>query len=103
MGEYALSLVGLLPWRCPICHSRFHAHKIPFRLLFKAHCPRCGSPRVERIASDRVQEGALLPLKRILGLPAYRCDPCRVKFYAVLPRDRSTARASQARQVHREA
>lgn len=103
LGDYALSLVGVLPWRCSTCQSRFFAHKIPFRLLLKAHCPRCGNPRIERIAGDRVEEGRLLPLKRILGLPAYRCDPCRVKFHAIRPRDRSVGRATQARPVRKEA
>jgi len=102
LGDYALSLVGVLPWRCGTCQSRFHAHKIPFRLLLKAHCPRCGNPGLERIGSDRVEEGKMLALKRILGLPAYRCDPCRMKFYAVLPRDRS-AGTTRARPVSKEA
>ena len=93
VGDYALSLVGLLPWRCPTCHTRFYAHRVPFRLLLRAHCPRCGNPKLERIASDRVEEGRLLPLKRILGLPAYRCDPCRMKFHAVLPSDPSIRKA----------
>ncbi len=102
LGDYALSLAGVLPWRCSTCQSRFYAHKIPFRLLLKAHCPRCGSPKVERIASDRVEEGNLVTLQRILGVPAYRCDPCRVKFYALRPQDRS-ARAPARRRVQKEA
>ena len=102
LGDYALSLAGVLPWRCSTCQSRFFAHKVPFRVLFKAHCPRCGSPKVERIASDRVEDGTMVPLKRILGVPAYRCDPCRVKFYALLPQDRS-ARSSAGRRVRKEA
>lgn len=96
LGDFALSLVGVLPWRCSRCQSRFHAHRVPFRLLLRAHCPRCGNPKLERIASDRVEEGTMVPLKRILGLPAYRCDPCRMKFYALRPQDAS-ARASNAR------
>ncbi|HUJ39167.1 MAG TPA: hypothetical protein VLW54_01365 [Candidatus Acidoferrales bacterium] len=97
LGDYAASLVGVLPWRCSTCHSRFYAHRVPFRLLLRAHCPRCGNPKLERIASDRVEEGRLLPLKRILGLPAYRCDPCRTKFYAMRPADPSMRAAGAGR------
>lgn len=32
-----------------------------------------------------MEKGALLFLKRMLALPAYRCDPCREKFFSVLP------------------
>ncbi|HVN10391.1 MAG TPA: hypothetical protein VMV61_15560 [Patescibacteria group bacterium] len=98
LRDYALSLVGVLPWRCSTCHTRFHAHRVPFKLMLRAHCPRCGNPKLERIGSDRVEEGRLLALKRILGLPAYRCDPCRMKFYAVRPSDPSI-RAPRARRA----
>jgi len=50
-----------------------------------AHCPKCGNFDLERIARDRVQEGTLLFLKRFIGFPAYRCDPCRERFFSVLP------------------
>jgi len=84
--EYGLSFTGILPWRCPTCETRFRAHRVAFRLMLRAHCPRCGNPHLDKIASDRVVDGLLLPLKRILGLPAYRCDPCRMKFYSIMPR-----------------
>jgi hypothetical protein len=29
--------------------------------------------------------GTLVFLKRLLGFPAYRCDPCRQKFFSLLP------------------
>jgi len=57
--------------------------------MFRAHCPRCGNPYLQKIASDRVLEGMMLPLKRILGMPAYRCDPCRMKFHSLRPRYRT--------------
>ncbi|MFY9689422.1 MAG: hypothetical protein WA369_10835 [Candidatus Acidiferrales bacterium] len=50
-----------------------------------AHCPRCGNFDLQHISRDRVEKGALLFLKRMLALPAYRCDPCREKFFSVLP------------------
>lgn len=89
IADYALSVVGVLPWRCSTCESRFRAHRVPFGLLMRAHCPRCGNVHLDKIASDRVHEGVMLPLKRMLGLPAYRCDPCRMKFHSVRPRYRA--------------
>jgi uncharacterized protein with PIN domain len=50
-----------------------------------AHCPRCGNFDLEHIARDRVQDGVLLFLQRFLGFPAYRCDPCRQKFFSLRP------------------
>lgn len=50
-----------------------------------AHCPRCGNFDLEHISRDRVERGALNALERFLGFPAYRCDPCRQKFFSLLP------------------
>jgi hypothetical protein len=50
-----------------------------------AHCPRCGNFDLEHIAPDRVNWGLLIGLKRWLGFPAFRCAPCRKKFFSVLP------------------
>jgi hypothetical protein len=32
-----------------------------------------------------VEEGTLVFIKRFLGFSAYRCDPCRQRFFSVLP------------------
>jgi hypothetical protein len=50
-----------------------------------AHCPRCGNFDLEHIAADRVDKGMMLTLKRWLAFPAYRCDPCRQRFFSALP------------------
>jgi hypothetical protein len=50
-----------------------------------AHCPRCGNFDLEHVSRQRVERGNLLFLKRFLGFPAYRCDPCRQKFFSFLP------------------
>ncbi|MFZ3217900.1 MAG: hypothetical protein WA192_17705 [Candidatus Acidiferrales bacterium] len=47
-----------------------------------AHCPRCGNFDLEHISRERVETGTLLFLKRRLGFPAYRCDPCRYRFFS---------------------
>jgi len=50
-----------------------------------AHCSRCGNFDLLHITRDRVDYGTLVFVKRFLGFPAYRCDPCRQKFFSVLP------------------
>jgi len=50
-----------------------------------AHCPRCGNFALDRISRDRVEKGTLVALKRFLGFPAYRCAPCRERFFSTLP------------------
>lgn len=50
-----------------------------------AHCPKCGNFDLKHIARERVKKGSLLFLKRMLVFPAYRCEPCREKFFSVLP------------------
>ena len=37
---------------------------------------------MQRIARERVDEGMFLWLKRIIGFKAYRCDPCRTRFFS---------------------
>jgi len=51
---------------------------------YDAHCPRCGNFNLERISRERVEDGIGITLKRWLGFPAYRCDPCRHRFFSVL-------------------
>jgi transposase-like protein len=50
-----------------------------------AHCPRCGNFDLDHIARERVGPGLLFAVQRFLGFPAYRCDPCRQKFFSLLP------------------
>jgi len=39
---------------------------------------------LKRIAPEHVT-GFSAPLKRLLGMPAYRCIPCRHKFFSIRP------------------
>jgi hypothetical protein len=77
------SLFGLRPWRCRGCELRFFAWKVPIPYAFYVHCPKCGNMDVQRIARERVDEGLFLWIQRILGIKAYRCDPCRTRFFSV--------------------
>jgi hypothetical protein len=51
--------------------------------MWYVHCPRCGVFSLERIAARHVTEGSLHIVKRFLGFSAYRCDPCRTRFFSV--------------------
>jgi hypothetical protein len=49
-----------------------------------AHCAICGNLELKRIAPEHANSvGA--PLWRFLGVPAFRCIPCRNKFFTLLP------------------
>lgn len=83
--DFVCTMAGLRPWRCHTCDHRFHARRVAIPFSRYAHCPRCGNFDLERISRDRVEEGTFLALKRLLGFSAYRCDPCRQRFFSVLP------------------
>jgi hypothetical protein len=79
------TLARLRPWRCRACDRRFYAWSVAVGFSGYAHCPKCGNFDLGHIARDRVLRGTLVFLKRIVGFPAYRCDPCRENFFSVLP------------------
>jgi predicted RNA-binding Zn-ribbon protein involved in translation (DUF1610 family) len=83
--DFLGSFLGLRPWRCDTCDYRFFARRVAVAFAGYAHCPRCGNFALDRIASDRVEEGTLIFFKRFLGFPAYRCAPCRERFFSSLP------------------
>ena len=77
------SLFGLRPWRCRTCGIRFYAWQVPAQYVFYVHCPRCGNLDLQRVSRDHVVEDLLAFLKRLLRIPAYRCDPCRLRFFSL--------------------
>ena len=81
--DFLLSGAGLRPWRCHSCEHRFQAWRVAAILERFAHCPRCGNFDIEHISRERVEDGTLIFLKRWLRFPAYRCDPCRQRFFSV--------------------
>jgi Zn ribbon nucleic-acid-binding protein len=83
--DFFASLSTLRPWRCHSCDLRFYARNVALPFARYAHCPKCGNFDLQMIARDRVESGTLVFLKRMLVFPAYRCDPCREKFFSVLP------------------
>jgi C4-type Zn-finger protein len=55
-----------------------------FREAVQAHCPICGNHELKRISADYVP-GSMTFLWRLLQIPAYRCEPCRHKYFSILP------------------
>src|SRR5215472_25957 len=82
--DYLLSIGGILPWRCEYCEARFRGRRTPLRVLLYAHCGICGNLELQRIAAEHVT-GQTSPIGRLLGVPAYRCVPCRNKFFSIRP------------------
>jgi C4-type Zn-finger protein len=83
-ADYLFSIVGVYPWRCRKCEARFYARLMTLTELLHAHCPVCGNPDLKRIAAEHVN-GALSFLWRWMSIPAYRCEPCRHKYFSILP------------------
>jgi hypothetical protein len=57
---------------------------MPLGESLHAHCPICGNLELKRIAADHV-ESPMSFLWRWLHVPAYRCEPCRHKYFSLLP------------------
>ena len=85
VADFFGTLAGLRPWRCQTCDKRFYAWTVALAFARYVHCPRCGNFELQHIQRDRVDQGVLPAVKRFLGFPAYRCDPCRRKFFSLLP------------------
>jgi hypothetical protein len=66
------------------CSARFRARSSSLGNLLCAHCSICGNLQLKRISPDLVS-GFRARLWRLLGVPAYRCIPCRHKFFSLLP------------------
>ena len=82
--DFLFSVLGLYPWRCRKCEVRFYARRMSLSDSLHAHCPICGNPEVKRV-SPEVVNSPLGFLWRRLPVPAYRCDPCRHKYFSIRP------------------
>jgi hypothetical protein len=51
--------------------------------LSYVHCTKCGNLDLQRISNDYV-EGIFAWFFRMIHIPAYRCAPCRNRFFSVL-------------------
>jgi C4-type Zn-finger protein len=57
---------------------------MPLGHTFHAHCPICGNLELQRISPEHVHS-SLGILWRLLGVRALRCEPCRYKYFSILP------------------
>lgn len=79
-----MSILGVLPWRCVRCETRFYSRAIPLRYIIYARCGICGNLELEKVPPERVT-GVTSKGGRWLGLPSLRCAPCRYNFFALRP------------------
>ncbi len=82
--DYLLSRLGVYPWRCLECRMRFYARLLPLWESLHAHCPICANLELKRIDPGHV-ESTMSFLWRWLHIPAYRCEPCRHKYFSLRP------------------
>jgi hypothetical protein len=85
LTDFLFTLSGAKPWRCQTCERRFYAWRVAASLSHYAHCSKCGNFDLKSISRDRVEKGTLVAAKRLLRVPAYRCDPCRERFFSFRP------------------
>lgn len=83
LKDHMRSLFGLRPWRCRTCDARFSAWSVPMKYVFYVHCDRCGNLDLQAVSRDRVVEGVSRFLYRAIRAQAYRCDPCRHRFFSI--------------------
>jgi len=69
---------------------------MPLSDSLHAHCPICGNIDVKRISPEHV-DTPLASLWGFIRIPAYRCEPCRHKYFSILPpQSNELAEASSA-------
>ena len=82
--DYLFSAFGVYPWRCRNCETRFYARLMTLSDSLHAHCPICGNHELKRISPEHVNT-PLAFLWRMTSIPAYRCEPCRYKYFSIRP------------------
>jgi putative FmdB family regulatory protein len=87
-ADLLFSALALYPWRCKKCEARFYARRMSLSDSLHAHCPICGNHEVKRVSPGLVNS-PLGFLWRRLPIPAYRCDPCRHKYFSIRPQRNS--------------
>ncbi len=81
LREYLAGFLLFHPYRCRECHHRFLSAQKRLQELFYARCPRCGNQNLERIAARKVPVRWFRTVSRLIPRRAYRCDPCRWRFF----------------------
>jgi len=100
-NDFAISILRMRPWRCRACDLRFFAWTVPMEYLPYVHCMLCGNLDLQRISSDYV-DGIFAWFFRMIHIPAYRCAPCRNRFFSVLRYHRIVPSPEQPTRHHEE-
>jgi len=79
--DYVVGIARLRPWRCRACDARFYAWATSIGYVWYVHCGMCGNLDVQRISSEHGM-GMLSWIYRLFRFPAYRCAPCRNRFFS---------------------
>jgi hypothetical protein len=61
---------------------RFYAWAVPITYVGYVHCGLCGNMDLQRISREH-GAGRFRWLFRLLRFPAYRCAPCRNRFFSI--------------------
>lgn len=80
--DYLIGITLLRPWRCRSCDLRFYAWAVPVAYVWNVHCIMCGNMDLQRISREH-GAGTFAWLFRLLHFPAYRCAPCRNRFFSI--------------------
>ncbi|HKM67232.1 MAG TPA: hypothetical protein VJX70_08710 [Candidatus Acidoferrum sp.] len=67
---------------------------MPLSHSLHAHCPICGNLALKRISPEYVDSLFGFAWRR-LHVPAFRCEPCRYKYFSVLPLQRAQEREAE--------
>ena len=82
--DRTVELLGLRLWCCGRCEDRFYTCSVALRFMYLAHCGRCGNFDLQRIGRNYVKGWFAWPL-RMMRASAYRCEPCRNRFFSIRP------------------
>ncbi len=92
--DHFVGMGGAVPWRCSECSTRFYARSLPLRHSWYAHCSICGNLDLQVISAEYVSS-PLSFVGRLLHFPAWRCEPCRHKFFTIRPRMKEEERLAR--------
>jgi hypothetical protein len=82
--DYLVGITLLRPWRCRVCDHRFYAWAVPIAYARYAHCIMCGNMDLQRISREH-GAGSFAWFFRMFHFSAYRCAPCRNRFFSMRP------------------
>jgi DNA-directed RNA polymerase subunit RPC12/RpoP len=97
LWDHMASLVGIYPYGCAECDTRFSKFRgihWKLKLPYWTSCPHCGSIEITRISKNHVPPTLFNAPCRWLSVPSYRCPECRTKFFSILRPKNKTPKQS---------